>query len=465
MGLDPGNEHTRETSGGGKRGAYIRQTNPTRLYLSRPFHVKLLRSSGISSQSCTGIAPLAIPKMGKRQWPVVSSDYPDSILDHAGCLHDELEAMNNYARESQSSKVVNSRLPRTLRKKITNGITAGIQDAMATGALKKDLSAKKQARIRDTIGRHITEEAGHEARDRIPLDLFTCLLDSYSELIIKLWDSPAFRSQPEEPGPGSLSHASTQSESSSQSEDLDYEILETPSEEDSDINSDARDLMEGFKKTEREPTVLMHKIGTMQGGLGETGSKNQEGEVWEDGEEEFLEDGSDEANGQGHEDFTEEEEEEGSDGLHNYEERGQEEIEKDKAEQPETGMPRETSINADSENAEYGTATVGDSDMNEGTSHPELLDGARPRRNYEVIKIDQPTDIKVEPRTPPRRQDQVDLTHAIEDLQKMLIEKNEALLKLRGQMVSFKKRSSGEAFPKPDLSQHGGDGKRARQDV
>ena len=287
--------------------------------------------------------------MKKRHWPNVSTDYPDSILDHAGCLHDDLEAINTFARESQSSGVINSKLPHTLKNEIFSGITSGIQEALSNDVLPKELSVKQQARLRDTIGRHITEKAGYKARDRVPLSVFSSLLDSYSELLIKLWDSPALRQQPPKSIPISLSDLTTRGESESQSELPDNETSEVLSREGSKTGPDARNIVEYPKKTGRGQTIVMGSTGTFHGDFKKTGSKDQEGEGWESGEEGCHEDSSNDVDYDEHEDSTEEEGEKGkSDQSHNQDQREQAETDEEQAPRTKQGAsdtPRENRRN------------------------------------------------------------------------------------------------------------------------
>ena len=120
------------------------------------------------------------------RWPKIATHQDKSLHEHAEALRYELEAINTFARAKASSQVANPTLPHSLKDKISRGIEKGVCELVATGTL----TYKQTTVIRDTILRHITNEASAKAQDRVPLNVFTRILDSYSGLLLKLWSFP-----------------------------------------------------------------------------------------------------------------------------------------------------------------------------------------------------------------------------------------------------------------------------------
>ena len=78
--------------------------------------------------------------MGKGRWPTVSTTYPPDLFYHADTLHDEIESIGQFARESLARNSSNPSFPRNLRSKIADGISKGIIKAVSCGILPKKTS-------------------------------------------------------------------------------------------------------------------------------------------------------------------------------------------------------------------------------------------------------------------------------------------------------------------------------------
>ena len=120
--------------------------------------------------------------MTSNNWPATSGDCPQDIAKHASCLKADFDLVSK-AVDSSLARI--ARLPSTLKPSILTGIEKGIAEARKNGYCPK-WSKVDQSLFRDVMLKNIAIEAAPQARDRIPLDQFNGLYESYNVLHIKL---------------------------------------------------------------------------------------------------------------------------------------------------------------------------------------------------------------------------------------------------------------------------------------
>lgn len=120
--------------------------------------------------------------MATYQWPCTGRNRPEDVARHASCLKADFDLVSNTAATSLSC---NTCLPSVLKPKILAGIEKGIAEARSNGYCPKWSEVDKSI-FSKTILKNITTEAVNEARDRIPLEQFYGLQESYTKLHNKL---------------------------------------------------------------------------------------------------------------------------------------------------------------------------------------------------------------------------------------------------------------------------------------
>lgn len=188
--------------------------------------------------------------MGKRRWPCVTSGPPTDIVHHAESLQEEFEAVANFARSAPEDS-----LPKSLRKKISAGVESGVREAKTNGWVRKFVSDKDETSLRQTIIQHIERSAASKARDTVPLQQFTELLDSFDELVVKLCSHRAFLNARREPSPISATDAELGIEPASGHNGLVDEDNDYDNEATSDVTTNP-DLLQQIRSMQNDIDVL-----------------------------------------------------------------------------------------------------------------------------------------------------------------------------------------------------------------
>lgn len=115
--------------------------------------------------------------MASYKWPRTGVNCPPDLKLHAGCLKADFDLVSNTVATSLSCT---TQLPSVLKPKILAGIEKGIAEARSNGYCPKWSEVDKSI-FSKTILKNITAEAVNEARDRIPLEQFNGLRESYEK--------------------------------------------------------------------------------------------------------------------------------------------------------------------------------------------------------------------------------------------------------------------------------------------
>ncbi|CAF9934279.1 hypothetical protein IMSHALPRED_009657 [Imshaugia aleurites] len=120
--------------------------------------------------------------MATYSWPNPGRHRPEDKIEHAACLKADFDSVSNAANASLSNTTL---LPAGLESRISAGIKKGIAEACSFGICPNWTDIDKSI-FRKVMLKSIATEAALEARDRIPLDPFHGLRESFSALYTKL---------------------------------------------------------------------------------------------------------------------------------------------------------------------------------------------------------------------------------------------------------------------------------------
>lgn len=128
--------------------------------------------------------------MSVSYWPEISRHCSKTAKEHIAALDADFDALDE-AVEVSHSRI--EKLPKLLRILISQGISQGIGEALSIGHPLNLSSECDRQLLQDVILKHIERQAAAKARDRIPLNRYDCLGQSYKDLVDKIHQESATR--------------------------------------------------------------------------------------------------------------------------------------------------------------------------------------------------------------------------------------------------------------------------------
>lgn len=119
--------------------------------------------------------------MPARSRPRISQHRSKDAEEHLLALGADFKAVNESYSKSHSQQ-----LPTKLAYLITKGISQGLAEASSVGYCLSLTSESDRELLCNILLKHITTQAAAKARDRVPLDVYSGLAESYSSLLPKV---------------------------------------------------------------------------------------------------------------------------------------------------------------------------------------------------------------------------------------------------------------------------------------